>query len=104
MSMLRGVGVKKFGRRTMRPITLMAAGVALFASTLPPGRAIAQGADNWFNFGGSPQRPQVRPRRSVLARATRQTDDDADRPQKHKRNDAAATEKDKPATGPLFAV
>jgi hypothetical protein len=102
--MLRGVGVKKFGRCTMRSIALAAAGVGVLACTLPPGRAIAQGADNWFNFGGSPQRPQVRVRRPVLARATRQADDDADRPQKHKRNDAAAAEKDKPATGPLFAV
>jgi L,D-transpeptidase catalytic domain len=102
--MLRGVGAKVFGHLPLRSVALAVAGVGVLACTLPSGRANAQGTDNWFSFSGSPPRPQAKVRRPVLARATRQSDDDADRSQKHKRNDAAAVEKDKPATGPLFAV
>jgi L,D-transpeptidase catalytic domain len=98
--MLRPVGAKNSGRRAVRPISLAAASVAVFALMVPPDYAFAQ--DAWFGFGASPQRRPVK-LRHTLARTARQSEDRADSQQKHKRGNAAA-EKDKPATGPLFAV
>ncbi len=107
--MLRAVGVKNFGCCALRPITLTAASVAVFALILPPDRAIAQDTGNWFGLGAASQRRPVKLRRHALSpKMARQTDDDADRQQKRKADEAgSAGTKDKAATssaGPLFAV
>jgi lipoprotein-anchoring transpeptidase ErfK/SrfK len=104
--MLRATSTENLGRRALRSIAVMAAGVAVFASMLSADRADAQDGSSWLNFGATSQRRLVRVRRHTLApKVARQTDDDPDRQQKPKADSAEPKDKAPGSSaGPLFAV